>query len=50
MNAIEINNLTKEYKGFTLGPISLTLPQGCILGLIGETAPVKQQRSRPCSI
>lgn len=36
MNAIEINNLTKEYKGFTLGPISLTLPQGCILGLIGE--------------
>lgn len=36
MNAIEINNLTKNYKGFTLGPLSLELPQGCILGLIGE--------------
>lgn len=36
MNAIEINGLTKKYKGFTLGPLSLTLPQGCILGLIGE--------------
>ena len=36
MNAVEIKNLTKTYKGFTLGPISMTLPQGCILGLIGE--------------
>ena len=36
MNAIEIKNLTKNYKGFTLGSLSLELPQGCILGLIGE--------------
>ena len=36
MNAIEIKNLTKHYNGFTLDNISLTLPQGCILGLIGE--------------
>ena len=36
MNAIEIKELTKKYKGFTLGPLSLELPQGCILGLIGE--------------
>lgn len=36
MQAIEIKELTKKYKGFTLGPLSLELPQGCILGLIGE--------------
>lgn len=36
MNAIEIKNLTKKYKGFSLTNLSLTLPEGCIMGLIGE--------------
>lgn len=36
MNAIEIKNLTKSYKGFTLDNLSLNLPKGCIMGLIGE--------------
>ena len=36
MNAIEIRNLIKEYPGFTLGPLDLILPSGCILGLVGE--------------
>ena len=36
MNALEIKNLTKFYPGFTLDNLSLTLPSGCILGLIGE--------------
>ena len=36
MNAIEIKGLKKNYSDFTLGPIDLTLPQGCIMGLIGE--------------
>lgn len=35
-NAIEIRNLTKEFKGFTLKDISFSLPKGCILGLVGE--------------
>ena len=35
-NAIEITNLSKEFKGFTLNNISLELPSGCIMGLIGE--------------
>ncbi len=35
-NAIELKNLTKHYKGFTLGPVSLILPAGCIMGFIGE--------------
>ncbi len=36
MNALEIKNVTKKYKGFTLDNINLTLPGGCIMGLIGE--------------
>lgn len=36
MNAIEIKNLTKGYKDFRLDGLSLTLPKGCIMGLIGE--------------
>ncbi len=36
MNALEVKNLTKEFKGFKLDNLSFTLPSGCILGLIGE--------------
>ena len=36
MNAIERKGLKKNYRDFNLGPIDLTLPQGCIMGLIGE--------------
>lgn len=37
MNAIELKNLQKKYKGgFSLGDINLTLPSGCIMGLVGE--------------
>ena len=36
MNALEIRNLTKSYPGFTLDNLNLTLPSGCIMGLIGE--------------
>ena len=36
MNAIEIKNLSKRYPGFALDNLNLTLPQGYIMGLIGE--------------
>ncbi|MDE6412843.1 MAG: ABC transporter ATP-binding protein [Eubacterium sp.] len=36
MNAIEVKNLSKHYKGFSLETISFTLPSGCIMGLVGE--------------
>ncbi len=36
MNAIEIKDLCKAYPGFQLDHLNLTLPQGCILGLVGE--------------
>lgn len=36
MNALEIKNLNKRYPGFALEDLSLTLPQGCIMGLVGE--------------
>ena len=34
--AIEIRGLTKRFPGFALEGLDLTLPSGCILGLIGE--------------
>ena len=36
MNALEIRNLSKHYKEFELNNINLTLPMGCIMGLVGE--------------
>ncbi len=36
MNALEIRNLNKSFPGFQLENLNLTLPSGCILGLIGE--------------
>ena len=35
MNDIELKDLEKHYRDFDLR-ISLSLPQGCILGLVGE--------------
>lgn len=36
MNAIEIKDLCKHYPGFSLENFNLTLPSGCIMGLIGD--------------
>lgn len=36
MNILEIEKLTKNYKKFSLDNISFTLPEGAIMGLIGE--------------
>ena len=41
MNALEIRGLTKHFADFMLDDLNLTLPGGCILGLIGETARAK---------
>lgn len=35
-NALCVRGLTKRYADFTLDGLNLTLPSGCILGLIGE--------------
>ena len=36
MNALEIRGLTKTYPSFQLDHLDLTLPNGCIMGLVGE--------------
>ena len=36
MNALVIKDLCKEYKDFKLDHLNLTLPSGCIMGLVGE--------------
>lgn len=46
MNALEIRNLTKSYPDFSLDHLSLTLPGGCILGLIGENGAGKSTTIR----
>ena len=46
MNAIEIRNLTKHYVGFSLENLNLTLPSGCIMGLVGENVAGKSTTIR----
>lgn len=36
INALEIRDLTKSYSNFCLDKLNLTLPCGCIMGLVGE--------------
>ena len=35
-NVIEVKNLHKQYNDFELKDISFTIPEGSIVGLIGE--------------
>jgi ABC-2 type transport system ATP-binding protein len=35
-DAIEIKNIYKQYKDFTLDKVSFTVPMGCIMGFVGE--------------
>ena len=35
-NSIEAISLSKQYPGFALEDVSFTLPQGCIMGFIGQ--------------
>lgn len=46
MNAIEIKDLCKTYPGFSLDHVSLTLPCGCIMGLVGENGAGKSTTIR----
>lgn len=46
MNAIEIKHLTKHYQGFSLDDLNLTLPSGCIMGLVGENGAGKSTTIR----
>ncbi len=46
MNAIEICGLTKSYGGFRLDGLDLTLPMGCIMGLVGENGAGKSTTVR----
>ena len=46
MNAIEIKDLCKIYPGFSLDHVNLTLPCGCIMGLVGENGAGKSTTIR----
>ena len=44
--SIQVTNLCKDYGAFQLKDISFTLPQGCIMGLIGENGAGKSTTLR----
>lgn len=46
MDAISIKNLTKHYRDFSLENLNLTLPMGCVLGLVGENGAGKSTTIR----
>lgn len=46
MNALEIHGLCKRWPGFALQGLELTLPAGCILGLVGENGAGKSTTIR----
>ena len=46
MNALEIRGLCKNYRDFSLDHLDLTLPGGCVLGLIGENGAGKSTTIR----
>lgn len=46
MNAIEIKGLTKRYRDFALEGLDLTLPMGCVLGLVGANGAGKSTTIR----
>lgn len=45
-NILEIKNLSKEYEGFKLKNISLNVPKGVIMGLIGENGARKNNYNK----
>lgn len=46
MNALELRGVCKRYPGFALEDLNLTLPQGCIMGLVGENGAGKSTTIR----
>ncbi len=46
MNVIEMRNVTKKYPSFTLKNVNLSLPSGCVMGLIGENGAGKSTTIR----
>lgn len=46
MNSIEITGLVKTYSEFTLGPLDLQIPQGSIVGFVGENGAGKSTTLR----
>ena len=41
MNALEIKGLSRSFKNFELKDVSFVLPEGCIMGMVGEMVPVR---------
>lgn len=46
MNALELKHVSKKYGDFAIRDLNLTLPQGCVIGLVGENGAGKSTTIR----
>jgi len=45
-NALELQNVSKSFKGFEMKDMTFSLPEGCILGLVGKNGAGKSTTIR----
>ena len=46
MNALELQHVYKQYSDFSIRDLNLSLPQGCVMGLVGENGAGKSTTIR----
>lgn len=46
-NALELQNVSKSFKGFETKDMTFSLPEGCILGLVGKNGAGKSTTIDP---
>ncbi len=45
-NVLEIKNISKNYKGFSLKDVSFNIPKGFVMGLIGPNGAGKDYNNK----
>ncbi|MFJ5562169.1 ATP-binding cassette domain-containing protein [Lysinibacillus xylanilyticus] len=48
MNAIEVHDLQKSFEGFSLNDVSFSVPQGTVMGFVGENGAGKSTTNQLC--
>ena len=47
-NALELQNVSKSFKGFEMKDMTFSLPEGCILGLVGKNRSEERRVGKEC--
>ena len=48
MNVIEVHDLQKSFEGFSLKDVSFSVPQGTVMGFVGENGAGKSTTNQFC--